>query len=690
MPSRVLAVAGLSAALVGPVSAQAPEPEATPAPSDAEVATLRWSTAVVVTAERAPEARLKVPAATAVMDREEIARLPAARLSELLDYLPGFTVLSDEGTAGLPVVTARGFFGGGESGYVQLRVDGVPVADVESSLADWSGVSASSVERLEALRGPASALYGDTALGGVVEVFTGTGTGTGRDRAHLAVSGGSLGEGGLDAGLSRRVGGLDVTLRGAGRLGPGARDHSDRDELNAGLTLGLGEADRRWSLDVALADRDRQDPGPLSREELDEDRRQSNPAFRFDGEDRRKWRGALRYSGSWSRTRLGAAVWASTRQSDLVRTLWLAPGLSDSAARDLTADARGAVLDVERRWSALGRPGELRAGAELAREDLESGYFAVEAGGQRGAPTAGASVQRDRSAVFASLGWDVTERLRLTTGLRFDRVADDPRDGPASASHEAWSPRAGLTLRLGGEAAPVGVHLQLSRSFKVATLDQLYDPRPFPDFQGGSLQISNPELDPQRARSFELGVSRDGSGLRVQAVAYRIDVDDEIDFDLATFAYANIVESRHTGLEVEARLWPQSPVSPALVYAWSRAESTSGADRGSQLKNVPEHVFEPSLAARLPLGIRAELRLRLLAGRYLDDANAFPIPDSTLLDLRVSGSAGPLGWSVDALNLTDDERADYGFTLADFQGGAVPYFYPGARRTLRARLVASF
>jgi hypothetical protein len=45
---------------------------------------------------------------------------------------------------------------------------------------------------------------------------------------------------------------------------------------------------------------------------------------------------------------------------------------------------------------------------------------------------------------------------------------------------------------------------------------------------------------------------------------------------------------------------------------------------------------------------------------------------------------------VDALNLTDDARADYGFTLSDFSGDVVPYFYPGSRFALRARLAASF
>src|SRR4051812_44053990 len=141
-------------------------PESPPDPS-------RVSERVVVTAERGPERRGDVPAATSLLTREEIARIPAETLTDLLAYLPGFHAYFPHPGAGTaPMVTARGFFGGGEAEYVQLRIDGVPLSYPESGVADWRRLRAADVERIEAVRGPASALYGDTALAGVVEVFT--------------------------------------------------------------------------------------------------------------------------------------------------------------------------------------------------------------------------------------------------------------------------------------------------------------------------------------------------------------------------------------------------------------------------------------------------------------------------------------------------------------------------------------
>ncbi|HEX2251959.1 MAG TPA: Plug domain-containing protein, partial [Thermoanaerobaculia bacterium] len=171
--------------------AQAPPAEGPNEPSP-PAATI---TDEIVVAERAPTDPAAAAAAVTVLTRDEIARLPAATLAELLSFVPGLVMLGGEpwGMAAMPA--ARGFFGGGEAEYLQLRVDGVPLSDVESGLADWGRLGAEEIERIEVLRGPAAALYGDTALAGVVRVTTravgADAASTGAGFAHVA--GGSFG-----------------------------------------------------------------------------------------------------------------------------------------------------------------------------------------------------------------------------------------------------------------------------------------------------------------------------------------------------------------------------------------------------------------------------------------------------------------------------------------------------------------
>ena len=108
----------------------------------------RIRVAVVVTPERTEAERLTVPAASDVLDSRDIRSLPAVSGAELADALPSFRTLFPLASGLAPIVASRGFFGGGEAEYIQLRVDGVPIADVETGLTDWHAFAASDIERI--------------------------------------------------------------------------------------------------------------------------------------------------------------------------------------------------------------------------------------------------------------------------------------------------------------------------------------------------------------------------------------------------------------------------------------------------------------------------------------------------------------------------------------------------------------
>ena len=140
---------------------------------------------IVVTAERLEQRLEESTAAVTVLRAEELQRLPAATLGDVLQLVPGLQLLAVNPGAP-PMIASRGFFGAGEVEYLQLRIDGVVVGDAESGLADWRSVPIASIDRIEILRGAGSSLFGDTALGGVVQVFR-------RDTSHASLSIGSFG-----------------------------------------------------------------------------------------------------------------------------------------------------------------------------------------------------------------------------------------------------------------------------------------------------------------------------------------------------------------------------------------------------------------------------------------------------------------------------------------------------------------
>jgi outer membrane receptor protein involved in Fe transport len=279
-----------------------------------------------------------------------------------------------------------------------------------------------------------------------------------------------------------------------------------------------------------------------------------------------------------------------------------------------------------------------------------------------------------------SSAWDAFSRLRVTGALRWDRVADHGFEMPAASStdHEAWSPRIGVTLHA-TDSGQLAVFAQAAKAFKTPTLDQLFDPRPFPDFRGGTFTISNAALVPQRATNVEAGISGT-SHFNWNVLAYRMNVDDEIDFDVRTFSYGNIGRSRHTGVELEGNRRIGARLQPSITYAWTRVEDR---ESGYQLKNVPRHTLALAAALSLPWELGVYARYRRAAGGFFDDANRVPIHGPATLDVRVRRMVGRQMVFVDAVNLANHRYEEYGFTLTDFLGRVVPYAYPGAPRALR-------
>ena len=647
------------------------------AAQQADVPRLRVT--VVVTPERAASERLTVPAASDVLDSRDIRSLPAVSGAELVDALPSFRSLFPSASGLAPIVASRGFFGGGEAEYIQLRVDGVPIADVETGLADWHAFAPSDVERIETLRGPASALYGDTALAGVIQLFTVRRSEPG---GTLSSSAGAWGSASLDVSGGTPLGQALVTGSGGYLRSDGFREHSGIQQSRARLSVDVAATGGLWRGQIFGWSRDREEPGPRNSTELGERRFGSSDLFARDKGEEDKVYGSLTYRRAADRWSFQVTAHTAWRSSDLTRTVLLLPEVGLRATRATDTSSLGAIVDASRRFGAV----DWRAGAEFSRERVDTRY-----------PETGVFVDpavvfdaigsRKRTGVFTSLAWDAGARVRIVPALRYDMVDDTLSVLDGSTDQHAWSPRIGASVLLGDGRNPITVFGQLSRAFKAATLDQLFDPRPFPDFRGGFFTLANRALRPQRATNGEVGAYQRSGALEWQATFYHMRVEDEIDFDIATFSYQNIGRSRHTGIELDATWRTAARVTPRAGYSWTRvrAESIDG-----QLKNIPEHTWFAGARAALPAAVSLDARFSGSAGAFLDDENRFSLAGAKRLDLRIARSFGRIRVRVDALNVFDDRGDAYGFALADLRGTVVPFVYPSPGRMLRGGIDVEF
>lgn len=163
---------------------------------------------VVVTATRIPTRINEVIADVTVIEREAIEQAgPAATLGDLLSGVPGVE-LSREGSRG---ASEGVFIRGANSGHTLVLVDGQRVGSATLGQTAIGALPVGQIERVEILRGPASALYGSDAIGGVIRITTRQGT----DAPQFDVRAGIGSRGIHEATVSHagRLGAIDYAIR---------------------------------------------------------------------------------------------------------------------------------------------------------------------------------------------------------------------------------------------------------------------------------------------------------------------------------------------------------------------------------------------------------------------------------------------------------------------------------------------
>lgn len=200
---------------------------------------------VVTTATRAPQKLSDVLSDMTVLTRDDIERQAVGSVADLLRRQVGFEMIRNGG----PGANTSLFVRGADTRHNILLIDGVRVDSQASSGASWNAIPLAQIDRIEIVRGPASALYGSDAVGGVVQIFTRKGEG--KPVVDLGIGGGNRGLVKADASVSGRTGIVDYALSVAaeGSNGFNARpapatptftpDDDGYQSRNASLRLGV-------------------------------------------------------------------------------------------------------------------------------------------------------------------------------------------------------------------------------------------------------------------------------------------------------------------------------------------------------------------------------------------------------------------------------------------------------------------
>jgi len=662
---------------------------------------------VIVTADRIAGTLGTQTAMASRLSAEALQSQPIQRVSESLQNIPGLVVIPAGAMGEQPRLIMRGFYGGGETEYAAVLLDGVPLGALSSGVVHWDIIPLSAVRAIEVVRGPSSALYGDAAVGGVINIQTAGAVPPTRWR----IAAGNYGTVDGNAAWGGDVAARSASLYGGRRHSTGYRAHESGDASTLGGSIELYRSENGLlRLSGLYHGSDYEDPGPLPEILLADSRRVSLPYFRFDQRAERMRRVSLsgwRAIGEMSR--VSGHLTGEGVTADLTRTLQLAPEFADTRSRATRARRALGTMQLETRVFPAPWPQRLVIGTDFSVGRLGSEYRPLIMGGpteyetehQAGDVDVSGGGTRGAAALFVHWEHRLASPLRAVVGGRFDWLRDKYRAtlpiplASSTVAHRAFSPKIGLNFSYLETARQAGnVYVSATRSFKAPTLDQLFDQRPIPiPVEPFSVSISNPELRPQRGEGVEGGIihratTAAGNVLETTLAAYRQNMRDELDFDIEQFRYVNVGRSIHRGIEVGARVEKGSTNNLFATFTRQDVLAARGPNSGKQLKAVPRQIATAGISRRVAPWLQTGVNISDVRGAFVDDANLRRLPGYTRVDTRLSSTLASVRLSLDVLNVFNRSFVSTGFP--DPSGTDVVYYHPAAGRVLLVGIMSAW
>lgn len=633
----------------------------------------------VVTVTRAPDTLSRIPYGITVLRGADALRgRPQAALSEVLQNVPGVTADDRYNAARDESIAIRGFGARAQFGIRGVRVllDGIPQTTPDGQ-GQLSNIDLTRVSRIEVLRGAASALYGNAA-GGVVSLWTDP-IPVARLTPAMRLLGGSYGRVTFTTNVSAPLGRGEVALGGTRRGSDGPRLHA-RSEVwngNARISEPVG-ADGRLIATVSAADIPlAQDPGALTAGEVAADPGQANPRNLAANARKSVSQGevGLTYERAPARgARVSATVYG-------IRRALLNPLAFATISLHRWAGGTRATVGLPFVAGPVRPVLTLGADAEWQRDDRQN----TAPGGT--ALTLNQLEQVRELGPFGQLRVPVG-RVTVTGGLRYDavRFAETDRflsDGNDSGTRtmDAASWTVGSAWEMTRALAP---YANVGTAFETPTTTELVNK---PDGSGGF----NPDLGPQRATNYEVGVRGAVRRARYTVAVYRADVTGElIPFEAPGGAgrtfYRNAGSSRHEGIETSLALRPIPTLSLNVAYTYARLRfldftTPGGAYAGNTVPGVPEHFASVNLTWS-PRAWWASAEVRTSSSVIVDDANTARANPWTLVSLRMGTHVMAGGWDFRPFAGVDNLFDERWVSSVQVNARAGRYFEPGPGRAV--------
>lgn len=586
---------------------------------------------ILVSATRSHEPGISIPAAFNIIEREDIVLSGAQNLSQLLAMHVGVHVSDGVGGGGAATIDMRGF-GAAAASNIAILIDGHkinPATDISTLYLNT--INLDDVERIEIIEGSAGTLYGNQAVGGLINIIT-------RERDlrsySLRMGTGSYHHHATSLNIVEPLNqNLSLGIQAKHNNSDNYREHNASKVTFLSADLTLQHANKgRTRLTVQRMKDHQETPGALLASELAVDRRQVMADFVNDYffTDSILQRLSTHYqlNTNW---RIENDISLREDNREFIQSF---RGSGPSNA--VTTQERDSVALNPRLIANLGN-NTLTLGGDYQYTDYElSSSFGTTGNKQT------------ISALYTQLQIEPLPQVSITTGLRHAYVDNDINNigTPVALKDHATIGSLGVVYKPNQHFR---WYTRAEQNYRFAKVDEHTNP-----VFGQPVGLEN-----QTGISYETGMDYTGKRYAVSARWYRLDLNDEISNDANNFlANINLDKTRRIGSMLSAEISPNNDTRLGLSYEYIDSKITSGPHNGSLIPLVAKS----RASAFAEWWVLPDLRLRadaVYVGKRVlgsDYANTDPKLDSyTLVNLLAHYENGPWLFNARLNNVFDRE-----------------------------------
>ena len=615
---------------------------------------------VVVTGTRVQQRIERVPANVTVIDEEDIKNSNAKTVVDLLRSEEGIVVRDLLGHGKTAQVDLRGF---GETGPYNtlVLVDGRRVNEIDLSGVDWTQIPLEQIERIEIVRGTGTVLYGDNAVGGVINIITkiptekltvmaGALAGSySRHKEQVSISGSREN---IGASLFASYDSTDG-YRDNGQFR--AKDIGGKIVFDTTELLSLNLSGSYHSDDYGL-------PGPLTEEEVNVDRRATtNPLDEAESTNQ-----YLNLGCNIDLQKYGSIVADLSYRNRKGEAQFPDPTTVFPQASNTESETWAITPRYVWDGQLFNHPNTLIVGIDFywSEQDIKSfGGLFIPLTTQTGV----SNIERDSYGVYFNNQFSLLENLIFSLGARDERVAYNytvrdltpafpyaPLDHAVTERENAYS--VGLTFLYSSKSS---VFARANRSLRFPLTDEVV----IYDFLTGKIR-ANTALKSQRGQHYEVGVRHYvTSDIRVRFTLFRAEIDDEIFYNPSTFTNENHPETLHQGIEIGSKADFFKTVAVFGNYTYEKANFEKNPYKNNDIPAVPRH--RANLGFRIHdvmPGLIFSADYNYIGSSYVvsDQANAFEkLENHYTINARLSYEWKMLKAFAGVNNLTNQSYSEY-------------------------------